>query len=264
MTNRACSALIALLTVCALGACTAWEYEIAECDPSVTILSADRCNELNSDPNDCMPYQCDRLTRHCVRAVRDFDHDGDPDSRCGGTDCADSDPKIKGGADGMCSCKMAGGTCQAGIGACKRSGELVCNDDKLVCPAMAASGMQDFQTTPYVGPSGYTSSDWNCDGKDELACCYLNENQTLICSACAQADASFCPGNVQDACTAYCGGFSDTNCPTTTVPKMYACSPGQCGASAAQCTCQVYNSGGLFPTKKCVLKNAIPERVRCR
>lgn len=262
MRLRTLCTMLASLFFWVLVGCTAWEYDIDECDPDAPQLGADRCNQLNTDPNDCHPYSCDRVTRRCVQMVRDADHDGDPDSRCGGTDCRDSDPTTKGGPDGMCSCKQSGTPCEAGIGACLRTAAFECRNDVLVCPAMAASPRQEYQSEPYVGANSLRTADWNCDGVQDFACCYLNENQTRICSPCNQAAATLCPANLSGACKAYCESFDDKTCPAG-APKMYACTPNTCGAPATQCTCQLV-AGGLLQPKKCVVKDAIADQVHCR
>lgn len=76
-------------------------YTIASCEPA-TAQDKDICDRLNTDPESCAPYQCDGASRHCVQRTRDDDHDGDPPTKCGGTDCDDKNAARSGRAKEVC------------------------------------------------------------------------------------------------------------------------------------------------------------------
>lgn len=253
-------AWIGVATGLLVGACSAGNYEISDCDSATTNLTTDVCNKFNTDPNSCMPYQCDRTTSRCIQAARDWDRDGYPDSRCGGMDCDDRDPKITGGADGACSCKLAGMTCSAGQGACKRFASYNCQNNVAVCPALAAQP-DDWRATPYGdAPNSYGSEDWSCDGNVERACCYVNTNGTRICQPCTQ-QASLCTGDVTAVCTSLCNAMNGnaTACQAA-APKMVTCNTGLCGSRVAICYCTV----GNFLTNPCNLQKATEDKLHCR
>jgi hypothetical protein len=262
---RGVGAVVAMLSfVVVMAGCTAGEYEISECDRTATTLDTDVCNQLNTDPNDCMPYQCDRATGRCTRQPRDYDHDGDPDSRCTenhGTDCYDRDPKITGGPSGACSCQLTGKPCEAGIGACKRFGSFECQNNVASCPVKSAAPM-DYQSDLFRDAvHSYTSEDWNCDGKVDHACCYRNSNGTDICNTCDEVKTELCTQDVTTVCTNYCAGFKNKTAECkAVVSKLFACDPTKCGSRVAVCTCM---TGGLIGLD-CLLQSGVEERVRCR
>jgi hypothetical protein len=76
------------------------DYAIDACEPSKTQAS-DICDRLNKDPATCTPYQC-AASRHCVQTTRDDDRDGDPPTKCGGTDCDDANAARSGHAKEIC------------------------------------------------------------------------------------------------------------------------------------------------------------------
>ncbi len=76
-------------------------YTIQACEPSKT-QATDVCDRLNTDRESCTPYQCDPASRHCVQKTRDDDRDGDPSTKCGGTDCDDNDAARSGHATEIC------------------------------------------------------------------------------------------------------------------------------------------------------------------
>jgi hypothetical protein len=220
-----------------LAACTAGQYDIQECDPTVPNLLTDLCGPLNDalGMSGCMLYQCDKVSRRCVVKPRDYDRDGDPDLACGGGDCDDTDPTVystafepcdnkdnncNGVRDEGCSCdpKLIGTACYDGKGACKRSGQWVCNASVPICNAKAADA-QSWHNA--VDPVNH-SADWDCDGVDALTCCVDAVcNQTTDCPVvqCASSNAnslceSFCSPHTFDCfqatrisrCDDSCGG----------------------------------------------------------
>lgn len=253
---------VLLVAIVGAAGCTAGQYEIAECDRSAATLDTDVCNQLNSDPNDCLPYQCDRATGRCTRQPRDYDKDGDPDSRCvdnHGTDCYDRDPKISGGPGGACSCQITGKPCEAGIGACKRFGAFECQNNVAVCPVKSAAAM-DYQSDFYRdAQNSYTSEDWSCDGTVERACCYRNTNGTTICNPC-ELNADLCTKDVTTVCTDTCAKYNlKVNECKAVVSRLLACDDKKCGTRVAVCTCSVQAI-----TLACVPASSVEERLRCR
>lgn len=238
--------------------CTAGNYDVADCDPSTSNLATDVCAKLSDDPNDCMPYQCDRASNRCVKSMRDWDRDGYPDSRCGGTDCDDHDPRITGATAGECSCKIAGMTCSAGEGACKRFSKYTCQNNIATCPALATQP-NDWNPTPYSdAPNSYSTEDWNCDGAVERACCYVNSNGTKICGQCSQ-DAALCGTDAASYCGTFCAKMNwDANACNAVAPKLFSCNTSQCGARVAVCYCNYVLFVGCRP------QNPTEERMNCR
>ena len=259
-TQRVFSA-VGVLFALSLLACTVGNYEVANCDPAASSLTTDPCDKFNKDPNDCMPYQCDRGTQRCVQAPRDWDRDGFPDSRCGGTDCDDRNPLITGSTNGECSCSIAGMQCKAGQGACRRFATYSCQNNIAVCPALAGQP-SDWNTSIYNdAPNGYSSEDWNCDGTVNRACCYRNSNGTEICNGCDAIKTDLCTKDVTTVCTSHCVAYRNnpTGCKAQ-VSKLFACNNTMCGARVAVCTC---TTGGVFGLD-CLLQTGIEERLRCR
>ncbi len=236
--------------------CAAGNYEIADCDGAASNLATDVCNKFNTDPNDCMPYQCDRPSGRCIQTARDWDRDGYPDSRCGGSDCDDRDPKITGAMDGACSCTITGMICSAGQGACKRYSKYVCQNNFAICPALE-SQPSDWNTSPYADPpNSYTSEDWNCDGTVERACCYVNANGTKICGQCVQS-ASLCTSDVNTVCRNFCSGMNfDAGACNAANNKLFTCNASQCGSRVAICSCR-YGFG-------CGVTVATEDKLNCR
>lgn len=237
-------------------ACTAGNYEIADCDTATSNLTTDVCDKFNTDPNDCNPYQCDRASGRCVQAPRDWDRDGYADSRCGGGDCDDHDPRITGATAGECSCKIAGMPCSAGEGACKRFSKYVCQNNVATCPALAAQPI-DWSSAPYSDPpNSYSSEDWNCDGAVERACCYVNANGTKICGPCAQ-DGSLCTTDVASFCNNFCGKMNlDANGCNAAAPRLFGCNTSQCGSRVAVCRCSYFFG--------CHSANPTEDKLNCR
>lgn len=258
-------ARLGVAAVLSAGACTAGNYEIADCDPGAVTLVTDACDKFNTDPNDCTPYQCDRTTLRCVKSPRDWDRDGYPDSRCGGTDCDDRNPLITGATNGECSCSIAGKICAAGQGACKRFASYVCQNNVAVCPALAAQP-SDWRTSPYSdAPSGYRSEDWNCDGTMERACCYLNSNGTQICQSCPK-QTSLCSSDVTTVCASICKTMNGNNtaCQATSqsgIPKVVTCDDALCGSKVAICYC---SPGSWLQGYPCNVQKATEDRLNCR
>lgn len=259
------TALLSISTVVFIGSCTVGNYEIADCNPMASTLVTDACDKFNTDPNDCMPYQCDRTTLRCVKAPRDWDRDGYPDSRCGGTDCDDRNPLITGATNGECSCSIAGKRCETGQGACKRFASYACQNNVAVCPALAADP-NDWRPSAYAdAPSGYSSEDWNCDGNVERACCYLNSNGTQICQACPVQN-TLCTSDVPAVCSSICKTMNGNSaaCQATSqsgTPKIVTCSDMLCGSKVAICYCAPGEWWQGFP---CNVQKAIEDRLKCR
>lgn len=263
-TQRVFSA-VGVLFALSLLACTVGNYEVANCDPAASSLTTDPCDKFNKDPNDCMPYQCDRGTQRCVQAPRDWDRDGFPDSRCGGTDCDDRNPLITGSTNGECSCSIAGMQCKAGQGACRRFATYSCQNNIAVCPALAGQP-SDWNTSIYNdAPNGYSSEDWNCDGSVERACCYLNSNGTQICQSCPKS-ASLCTSDVSAVCSSICKTMNgdNKNCQAASqsgTPKIVTCDDTMCGSKVAICYC---SPGNWFEGYPCNVQKATEDRLRCR
>jgi hypothetical protein len=97
----------ALVVATAMVGCTFGDlasYRVAECTVDPVDQAHDDCDHLNTGgAASCTPWQCDPLTRHCVRRPRDDDKDGDPARQCGGRDCDDHDPSVNGLALGEVS-----------------------------------------------------------------------------------------------------------------------------------------------------------------
>lgn len=204
--------LLGLLLVSA--SCTAGNYD-AGCDPTVKTLLQDVCNRLNPtppDPKACSLYQCDRESASCKLAPRDYDRDGDPEPRCGGTDCNDNDPTVN-GLNSTCSCQNTptNMTCTIGIGVCQRSGPYSCVNQVLTC-GQPGSPSTDYMPAP---DSLNHSWDWNCDGINELGCTNKLTGVTSECPA-ANCDATLqgLVGTQNDAaCDAFCGQIADKKDP---------------------------------------------------
>lgn len=228
-----------------LGACTAGQYDVQECDPNVHNLMTDLCNSLNDpmDPSACMQYQCDQVSRRCVLKPLDYDRDGDPAIACGGHDCDDTDPSVystaleacdnkdnncNGKKDEGCSCdpNLIGTTCHDGTGACQGSGPWICSANVPVCTAMRGAS-RDWHTSV---DSVTGSADWNCDGIDEFTCC--NDSTCTSVTACAPADCSSMDANA--VCAAYCHAGGPGNCAGRVV--NYRCED-KCGGTRVVCHC---------------------------
>jgi hypothetical protein len=63
---------------------------VERCDPKLGCLPGEPLGCSDNTP--CTIDACDESTRRCTHAPRDADLDGDPDARCGGGDCDDTDP----------------------------------------------------------------------------------------------------------------------------------------------------------------------------
>lgn len=231
-----------------LAACTAWQYDIAPCDPGVADLTKDVCNQLNANTADCMLYQCDSQTSSCKLSLRDIDRDGDPDLACGGKDCNDFNRYVSGAGGDTCSCTpdKVGTSCAVGVAgtACERKSTYACSNNRLLCP-----------TTP-IEPQGWKdhpdlttgSWDWDCNGTVDKACTYAGAQAP---SACEQNPSAECDATVTAAiknlnatalCDYYCNQFSNklrTPCDdhgNTAPPKIYNCA-NECGSSVGFCWC---------------------------
>jgi hypothetical protein len=208
-----------------LGACSAGQYDIQECDPSVPNLEKDLCNQLNLNMDmglsSCMLYQCDNVSRRCVLKPRDYDRDGDPAIACGGCDCDDTDPTVycearevcdnkdnncNGVKDEGCSCNpdTIGKDCYDGTGACQGKGVFVCQNNVPFCTAMRtpSQGWHNF-----VNASN-GSADWNCNGMDEFACC----NDPTCNSVVGCALGNCFSGDPNAVCAGFCNAGGPGNC----------------------------------------------------
>lgn len=56
-----------------------------------------------NDDDVCTIDVCDAEAETCSHTARDLDFDGDPDARCGGTDCADTEPRVAGTFGEVCA-----------------------------------------------------------------------------------------------------------------------------------------------------------------
>lgn len=65
---------------------------IERCSPHLGCLPGEPIG--CSDPSPCTIDGCEEATQQCTHAPRDADLDGDPDARCGGGDCDDTDPRV--------------------------------------------------------------------------------------------------------------------------------------------------------------------------
>jgi hypothetical protein len=241
--RAACALSWVLLTGPAplLSACTAGQYEIADCAVSAQTLLSDTCRELNADPSACLLYQCNTGTGRCELRARDFDRDGDPDSACNGSDCDDNNAQINGMGGGKCACSPASLalTCAKGVGACRREAQYVCKNNQLSCPAMAAAPQDWGNTADPVSKSW----DRDCDEQITSACCYTNSNSSKLCVscdviACGSAIATAIGSNdASTACSEYCKPKDRDSCPQPGAPQFLRCSP-DCGSSLAICYCQ--------------------------
>lgn len=231
-----------------LGACMAGQYDIEDCDPSVPNLQMDLCNRLNESMgvSGCMKYQCDNVTHRCVMKAVDYDRDGDPSRACGGADCDDSDPAVYGTAvelcdnkdnncntvkDEGCACdpKVIGTTCYDGKGACKRSGQFICNANVPICTAKGVDPQSAWHNaTDLVN----RSADWNCNGMDEFTCCADGN--------CAQPFACpvfECPSNDPNAlCLQFCNAQNVLTCLGATATGRCDSS---CGGRTLICRCTI-------------------------
>lgn len=94
-----------------LGRCR-FSPDDAPCQNTVYCDGAERCdNKLGcvsgapvtcEDGSSCTIDTCDEATHLCSHALRDADHDGDPDAHCGGHDCDDADPTVSSKSPEIC------------------------------------------------------------------------------------------------------------------------------------------------------------------
>lgn len=167
--------IVLLILVAMQAACTAWQYEVASCDPGASI---DICNRLNTadgiNPTTACSgiWRCDPNTNTCQPSVRDQDRDGDLPIECGGTDCDDLDPQLN-GPRGTCDCQRLLNPptgCTVGTGSCFSKGQWTCPSGAPKCDAQIKSPpAPPAWNTTEVSPSNPTW-DWNCDGIIEESC----------------------------------------------------------------------------------------------
>lgn len=252
-------------------ACTAGQYDIADCTVSAQTLLSDSCRELNPDPNACQLYQCNTGTGRCELRLRDFDRDGDADSACGGSDCDDNNTTVNGMGAGKCSCSPAtlAQTCAKGVGACRREAQYTCTNNVLNCPAVAALPQDWASSADPVSKSW----DHDCDEEITSACCYTNGNNSRQCVDC---DTVLCPSvisnaiagnNASTACSEFCKSKDQNTCPQPGTPTFARCS-NSCGSGLAICYCQ-WDRGplGLDLNPSCKPQSDKPgviDRVHCR
>lgn len=261
------------LSVCLFGglfgACTAGQYEIADCAVSAQTLLSDSCRELNPDPNACTLYQCNTGSGRCELRPRDFDRDGDPDSACGGGDCDDNNVQVNGMGGGKCACSPTSlaKTCTKGIGACAREAAYECKNNVLNCPAVAATP-QDWGNQP---DSTTNSWDRNCDEEVTSACCYTNGNGSRLCVSCDMLTCNSAitnaigGNNAATACSEYCKTKDGSTCPQPGTPQFVRCASA-CGSSMALCYCQ-WDPGVLGLGAACKVQPnmaGVVDRVNCR
>ncbi len=227
--------------------CTAWEYDIANCDPHARDLTKDVCNRLNPDDTACMLYQCDGQTSTCVLSARDFDRDGDAAIECGGHDCNDYDPNIYGnGPNAMCTCTQAlvNHSCSVGLSgsACQRDATYICSSNVLDCPTSPGIPEMMYQSAPFQNGT-YQSWDWNCDGSIEMACGWKNGTSivqdcpSVACSGTAAMQIS--NNDATGLCNNYCASVnSQTACTAASSnPYIYNCQTTSCGGPIGVCYC---------------------------
>ncbi len=261
---------IGLITVISLAvslsACTAWQYEIMNCDPSASI---DICSRLNTEDgiNPAMAcsgiWRCDSASSTCQPTVRDQDRDGDLPIECGGTDCDDLNPQLN-GAQRTCDCRLLQSSstpCSIGVGACLSSGKWTCANEVATCDAPAKTPLPapSWSSKP-VSPE-YLNWDWNCDGIIEENCA-LPENVNASKTPCVK---SHCPApvarrvseemmkpspNIDAICSDYCESNNENGLcrasANVTAPFVMNCfgagdlpakPESECGALIVTCQC---------------------------
>lgn len=242
-----------------LSACTAWQYDIESCDPHARDLSKDVCQQLNGVSVGCMIYQCDGQTATCRQSPRDFDRDGDPDTSCGGTDCNDYDPSVFGRQGDLCTCKpdVVGTTCSVGPpgSACERRAKYACLSGGLTCPATPSAPME-YQS----GADPVNSSwDWNCDGKVEAACSWMDPTGRYYRSDCpgtsctAEQTMRIAMDQSAALCSAFCSPLPKANCDQpSNKPAVLNCdAQSSCGSRIGVCFCR-WDQGFTNPFGSCI------------
>lgn len=97
---------------CVDGTCV-YEPDDSVCADGEFCNGAEVCNPMAgcefaaqgpcNDDDVCTIDVCEEATETCTHSARDLDLDGDPDARCGGTDCADTEPRIAGSLGEVCA-----------------------------------------------------------------------------------------------------------------------------------------------------------------
>ena len=243
-----------------LSACTAWQYDIETCDPSLGIVACQRLNVAEGIDvgQDCaMLWQCNKSTLMCEKSVKDVDQDGDVLPKCGGTDCNDNDSRYSGIAQ-SCGCNLAGQPCKAGKGACVVDLTSTCIAGTLSCPEQNAPQFRDvgWHKEPFTGGS-FSSWDWNCNGSGDTAdnteknCAFDYANQAAPCQPTTCGDPALqlvqASTNYAKDAAAICDAFCSTQRPGSGTCPFFAAGPDtdincihKCGAPLFRCRCSAF------------------------
>lgn len=257
--TRSSYALVIATCLWLLPACTAWQYDIENCDPALGLAACLRINvaEGIDVSQDCaMVWQCNKSTLMCERSVKDVDQDGDVLPKCGGTDCNDNDSRYSGIAQ-SCGCNLAGQPCKAGKGACVVDLTSECRGGSLACPEQLAPQYRDmaWHKEPFTAGS-FSSWDWNCnqsgdtDENVEKNCAF---DTAGVAQACV---ASMCPPELVTAiqnstdykrdnaniCAAICSQQRPNTdlCRIGNSPDINTNCINRCGAPIFRCRCTSY------------------------
>jgi hypothetical protein len=145
----------------------------------------------------------------------DVCQDGDGDGFTFDVDCRDDDPTIFPGADETCNgldddCNLLiddgfpiGDTCVVGIGACERSGALVCTTDGLATECDVVPGQPEPEVCNFI--------DDNCDGSIDEGFDQDDDGFTSCGGDCEDTIAAVHPGAVEvfNGLDDDCNGFID-------------------------------------------------------
>lgn len=251
-------------------ACTAWQYDIENCDPNLGLAACQRLNvaEGIDITQDCASiWQCNNLTFTCEKTIKDLDRDGDVSVKCGGTDCNDNDAHYSGLAQ-TCGCNLAGQPCRAGKGACTVDLTTECRNSALFCPEQNVPAPRDlgWHREPYSAGS-VVSWDWDCDGSGDAASnaeknCAADINglsQPCVPTACSDSVLARINGSTdykrdnQAICQEYC--HAQISNPQVckwvqNVDNVIDCLD-TCGAPIFKCRCQMYCADVACKSQTC-------------